>query len=79
MNKNTGMVDVGIFTPWHELNEIISQAFIRIKCAELTDACMRAFSTTSIGVFLCGSPTPNDTFSALLTRFDVFLKGIIAT
>jgi hypothetical protein len=35
---------------------------------------MRAFATTSIRVLLCGSSSPNDTFSALLTRCNVFLK-----
>jgi hypothetical protein len=35
---------------------------------------MRAFQTTSLGVLLCGSSTPNDTFSALFTRCNVFLK-----
>ncbi len=35
---------------------------------------MRAFAATSINVLLCGSSTPNDTFSALLTRCNVFLK-----
>jgi hypothetical protein len=35
---------------------------------------MRAFATTFIGILLCGSSTPNDTFSALLTRCNVFLK-----
>jgi hypothetical protein len=68
------MLEVNIYTPWHELNDIIYQCLIKFKCANLTDSCMRAFSTTSIGILLCGSSTPNDTFSALLTRCNVFLK-----
>jgi hypothetical protein len=67
-NSDTGMVDVRIFMPWHELNDIINNAFIRYKCADLTDTCMRAFAVTSIGILLCGSKVNIDTFSALLTR-----------
>jgi hypothetical protein len=74
MNHETGMVDLRIFTPWHKLNEVINQSFIRFKCVHLTDTCMRALSTTSISVLLCGSPTPNGTFSTLLTRCNVFPK-----
>jgi hypothetical protein len=74
LNNETGIVEVRIYTPWHELNDIIYQCFMKFKCAHLTDTCMRAFSTTSIGILLCGSSTPNDTFSALLTRCNVFLK-----
>jgi hypothetical protein len=74
MNNESSMVEVKIFTPWHELNEIIKQCFIRFKCTDLTDTCMRAFATTSLGILLCGSTTPNDTFSALITRCNVFLK-----
>jgi hypothetical protein len=74
MNHLTGTVEVKVYTPWHELNKIISDAFIQFKCSELTDTCMRAFTTTTLGVLLCGSHTANDTFSALLTRCNVSLK-----
>jgi hypothetical protein len=74
MNNESGRVEVKIFTPWHELNEIINQCFIRFKCANLTDTCMPAFSTTSIGTLLCGTSTPHDTFSSLFTRCNVFQK-----
>jgi hypothetical protein len=74
MKNESGMIEVKIFTPWHELNEIINQCFIRLKCANLTDTCIRAFATTSIGILLCGSSTPNEKFSALLTRCNVFLE-----
>ncbi len=73
-NEETGIVEVRIYTPWHDMNDIIYKCFIKFKCANLTDTCMRAFATTSINVLLCGSSTPNDTFSALLTRCNVFLK-----
>ena len=56
------------------MNDIIYKCFIKFKCANLTDTCMRAFATTSINVLLCGSSTPNGTFSALFTRCNVFLK-----
>jgi hypothetical protein len=74
MNNESGMVEVNIFTPWHNLNEIINQCSIRFKCANLTDTCMRALSTTSIGTLLCRTCTPNDTFAVLITRCNVFLN-----
>ena len=73
-NEETGIVEVRIYTPWHNMNDIIYKCFIKFKSANLTDTCMRAFATTSINVLLCGSSTPNDTFSALLTRCNVFLN-----
>jgi hypothetical protein len=63
MNHLTGVVEVKIYTPWQELNKITSDAFIQFKCSVLTDTCMRAFTTTTLGVLLCGSHTENDTFT----------------
>jgi hypothetical protein len=74
MNHLTGTVEVKVYTPWHELNKIISDPYIQFKCSKLIDTCMHAFTTTTLGVLLCGSHTPNDTFSAPLTRCNVFLK-----
>ena len=51
-NEETGIVEVRIYTPWHDMNDIIYKCFIKFKCANLTDTCMRAFATTSINVLL---------------------------